>query len=256
LLEEVARYEFGGSREPLTRAHLWVTEALHSDAARGTVAVQLAGSLESDATLDAKQFICRELARCAGPGQVSQIAALLSDPAMADMARYALQPIPGDAVDQALSEALESSDGAVRVGIINSLGERNAESAIRDLGRIAANEDLEAAEAAIAALGKIGGKKSAKALRGAKRGADATLQRSVADAQLLCADGLRAAGDTRGASRIYSALFDSESPGQVRVAAFLALASMEGVDSRFVEAAKVDADPALAEAIATLSNSE
>ncbi len=45
------------------------------------------------------------------------------------MARYALERIPGEAVNKALLAALPKAEGKAKIGIVNSLGERGCVAA-------------------------------------------------------------------------------------------------------------------------------
>ncbi len=188
LLADLSKYEYGDVRLPLRAAHLWVTGALNSDQDSAAVATALATLLDGDATLDCKQFVCRELARVGGAAQVPQLAALLNNAETADMARIALQAIPGPEADAALVDALATTSGIVRVGVANSLGERRATGAVTALRQLARKGDAQEAEAAVAALGKIGTRSAARALHRAKRGASPELRESIKRAQVICAE--------------------------------------------------------------------
>ena len=82
---------------------------------------------------------------------------LTKDEKSADWARYALEGIPGDAVDKALIRAAADTSGRARIGILNSLGNRKSKAAVKTLARFTKNRDKAVASAAIAALGQIGG---------------------------------------------------------------------------------------------------
>jgi len=186
LLAELSQYEYDDVRIPLREAHLWVTAALNSDQDSIAVAGALATLLDGDATLDCKLFVCRQLARVGGAAEVPALAALLNNADTADMARIALEAIQGPEADAALIEALETTSGAVRVGVINSVGERGAKDAVSSLRRLAKNGDADEAEAAVAALGKIGTRGAAHALKRAKRGASPALREAIENAQCVC----------------------------------------------------------------------
>jgi len=187
LLAELSEYEYGDVRIPLREAHLWVTNALNSEADSVAVARELATLLDGDATPDCKLFVCRELARIGGAAEVPQLAALLNDAETADMARIALQVIQGSEAEEALLAALETTSGAVRIGVINSLGDRGVKDAVAPLRNLAKNGDAQEAEAAVAALGSIGTRGAAHALRRAKRGASPELRDAIKIALSQCA---------------------------------------------------------------------
>lgn len=186
LLSELSTYEYNDVRIPLREAHLWVTGALNSEQDRVAVARELATLLDGDATLDCKLFVCRELARIGGAAEVPILASLLGDAKTADMARIALQAIQGSEAEAALVAALETTSGAVRLGVINSLGDRGAKDAVASLRQLAKTGDADEADAAVAALGKIGTRGAALALRRAKRGASPELRNSIKNALRVC----------------------------------------------------------------------
>ena len=154
-LQAVATYEFGQSREVLAALKARVTQALRDPADKRRMAAGLTEFLASKATLAGKRFACRQLAIAGSAENVPGIAALLTNPETADMARYALEPIPGPEVDEALLKALSKTSGTVKVGIINSLGQRKARSAVGVLGKLANSGDEQVSGAAMAALASI-----------------------------------------------------------------------------------------------------
>ncbi|MEX2016155.1 MAG: HEAT repeat domain-containing protein [Candidatus Hydrogenedentales bacterium] len=158
-LEAVAAYEFGDSREPLTAVEDLVKQSLSADdeAAQARLAAHLAAMLESDAvTLDAKQFICRQLWLIGSEENVAAIAPLLYDPATANMARYALERIPGNEVNRALLDALDETEGEVQAGIIGTLAARKVDRAVPRFRDLATDPDPVVARAAADALASMG----------------------------------------------------------------------------------------------------
>jgi len=77
-----------------------------------------------------KSDACRQLAICATKTSVPTLAALLTDPDLSHMARYALEPLKDPSVDDALRDALGKTSGNVRAGIIHSLGVRRDAKAV------------------------------------------------------------------------------------------------------------------------------
>lgn len=151
----IATYEYGQLREPLTVVEDLVRASLASEEQSRSVAQELCALLTSPlATHDAKQFVCRQMVLIGTEEHVPSLAPLLGDPKTADMARYALQPIPGTAVDEALLTALPKADDRVKIGIINTLGMRRSRKAKADLHALAKSANPEIAEAAKSALEK------------------------------------------------------------------------------------------------------
>jgi len=225
---KIKTYEFGQSREHLTVVEDMVRAALDDPGQRRAVAGLLADVLASDATLDAKRFVCRQLVLVGGPQELGKLVPLLYHPETADMALYVLEPMQSDAVDAALLNALKDAPRSTRVAIVNALGERRAGGAISPLLRYARDENTVLAEAAIAALGKIGTPRAANRLGLVKRRVQPELRASVAEAQIVAAERLVQDGRTRHAQHVYRALLTPQEPDSVRVAAFFGLARLEG----------------------------
>lgn len=151
----IATYEYGQLREPLTVVEDLVRASLASSEQSRTIAQELSTLVASPvATHDAKQFACRQLAIVGTEENVSAIAPLLRDPKTADMARYALQPIPGKAVDDALLAALPDAPDNVKIGIVNTLGMRQSRAAHGELKSLASSPNADIAQAAKSALEK------------------------------------------------------------------------------------------------------
>jgi hypothetical protein len=83
----------------------------HSSARRNRIRPgrRLLAILKTDAPPAEKADAFRELARIATGEAVPVLAPLLADEALSDMARFALEPIPDQAVDEALRDALGKS---------------------------------------------------------------------------------------------------------------------------------------------------
>jgi len=131
-------------------------------ATRNELSAKIAGTLASHATPAAKEFLCRQISTLATEKQVPVLASLLlaqpgtPEAEVADAARGALEVMPGAAADAALLEALGKTSGSVKLGIVESLGERRASQAVGVLIPLLNDSDAVMASAAAAALGKIG----------------------------------------------------------------------------------------------------
>jgi len=219
LLQKVKTYDWGQSRLALTEVSEAVKKAHGNKAELAKVEKALLGVLDSDATRAGKQFVCRELSIIGTEQSVPTLAKMLVGEETSDMARYALERIPGSAVDEALRGSLRKAKGNVRIGIINSLGQRRDKGAVRNLSRILGRPNQEAAIAAAAALGQIADSQAAEALAEAKNKADGKLLMVVLDAYLKCADQLVADGNKIQALAIYKELQKEGMPKPIRTAA-------------------------------------
>ncbi|MHC4204168.1 MAG: ThuA domain-containing protein [Planctomycetota bacterium] len=219
LLGKIKTYDWGQSRLPLTEVSELIKKAQGDKDKLAKIEKELLKVLESDATRAGKQFICRELSIIGTEQSVPTLAKMLAGEETSDMARYALERIPGSAVDKALRDALKKTKGNAKIGIINSLGQRRDERSVTILSRILGRKNEQAAIAAAAALGQIADSQAAEALAEAKDKASGKLQLVVLDAYLKCADQLVADGNKIKAMGIYKDLQKEGNPQPIRTAA-------------------------------------
>ncbi len=172
-------------------------------------------TLRTSTELQARSEACRELARIGTRDAVPELAALLGDEQMAHMARYALEPIPDPAVDEALRAALGKLKGPLLAGVVHSIGARRDAGATAALAGLLNDSDATVARAAAASLGNIGTADAVLALENALPAAPAT----VPDSLLRAAENRLAAGDVATATRLYDALKAPAHPPAVRAAA-------------------------------------
>jgi HEAT repeat protein len=218
LLEQIQWYEYGMSREPLSELSDLLVK-IESKETLVAAEYMFIDFLKSDATLPAKQFICRKLSIIGTDASVPVLQEMLMNDETADMARYALERIPSQDVEQALLTALEKTDGRTRIGIINSLGKRGSQKSVKPLSLFLEKGDQVTLQAAATALGKIDGSDAAQALQRAQKRAMGSAELAIKDGLLLCADNLLENGEVKQATEIYSNLYKSESPAPIRVAA-------------------------------------
>jgi len=225
LLEKVKTYDFGQSRLSLTELSDKIRAAYGKPDELKDIEKGLCAVLDADATYAGKQYVCRELSIIGTAQSVPTLSKKLTDDKLSDMARYALERIPGQEVDSALLVALGKASGKAKVGIINSLGERQCLKAVSALSKLVGDSDKVIAEAAISALGKIGGDEAAGILAKAKDTASESLKMVVLDAYLKCADRYVAKGKKAGALAIYKDLYKQEYPQLIRTAAMRGMVS-------------------------------
>ena len=141
LLGEIKAYDYGQSRENLTKISDIIREAGTDATALGGIEKQLAAFLDTDATFAAKQFVCKQLSLIGTEQSVAVLAKMLTDEKESDMARYALERIPGDSVDSALRGALGKTKGKTQVGIINTIAVRGDLKAVAALVKLMDSSD-------------------------------------------------------------------------------------------------------------------
>jgi HEAT repeat protein len=203
VLEKIAADDQGQNRSNLIELEDIIRRSQDSPQLLKQIEKRFIKFLNSNATLVGKQFVCRQLSIIGSDQAVPTLAAMLTQPETSDMARYALERIPGSAVDDALRNALDKTEGKVKVGIINSLGERRDEAAAAPLGKLLSDTDKDVAQAAAASLGKIASPAAAAELGNALKQASGIWRTKLADAYLACADKFAASGDKKAAADIY-----------------------------------------------------
>ena len=219
LLAVIAAYEYGQSSQPLTELTDIVRSGCDSPQLREQIEKYLIDFLRSQPTMAGRQFICKQLSIIGSEESVPVLTEMLIVPETSDMARYALERIPGAVVDGALRKTLPKTAGRVKVGIINSLGRRRDVQAVGLLEKLVSDSDREVAGAAVAALGRIGGKQAAAALKKALGQAPEDSRAAVADAYLMCGDKFLTEGNTKSAMEIYIQMYAPGKPAPIRFAA-------------------------------------
>jgi type 1 glutamine amidotransferase len=219
LLATVKAYDWGQSRADLTELSDIIKKAHGDKAELAKLEKALLGVLESDAKQAGKQYVCCELSIIGTEQSVEVLGGMLADEKTSDMARYALERIPGTAVDDALRGSLRKAKGNAKIGIVNSLGQRGDKKAVRPLTRMVTGKDEALATAAAAAMGRIATPQAAKALAAAKDKTGGKVQLAVLDSYLKCADKMVADGSKTEALAIYKALGSASMPKPIRTAA-------------------------------------
>jgi len=179
------------------------------------------------ATVFQKDKACMRLAMVGTKDAVPALAALLGDPQFSHYARFGLAPIPDPSVDDALRGALKTLKGKLLVGVIDSIGQRKDAKAVEPLAKMMYDADAEVAQAAAAALGRISGPQATKALQDGLAKTKGPARTPVAAAGLVCAEGLMAQGDRKGALALYGALSRPDMPRSVRLAAMHSTIAVE-----------------------------
>ncbi len=222
--KELPSYDWGQSRSALNVIDDAIVQT-HGDAdARKAIEKRLAGLLGGKATRAAKQYVCRKLAVIGSCASVGELAPLLTDKELSHMARYALERMPCPDAGKAIREAMGKVSGQLKVGMINSIGMRRDEQAVEALIPLLKAGEAPVANAAAAALGRIGHAKAVEPLKAflAKASKD---QKTVAyDAVLDLAAGLCKGDGKDQAIAIYQMLYAKDQPSRVRRAALQGLA--------------------------------
>ena len=231
LLEEIGAYEYGNSRESLTELSNYIRFAIDSPDLLLEIENQCLELLRTEISLAGKQFICKQLSLMGSEKAIPVLTEMLLDKTTSDMARYALERIPGTAVDEALRGALSGTDGLIKIGIINTLGQRRDLESVPLIRGLIYGPDPEIAQTSIAALGQITGPEATAALAEAKDKTTGTLRLLVLDAYLKCADQLMIKGELSSAYTIYQQLYSPQEPNPIRIGALRGMVYSRPADS-------------------------
>ncbi len=170
--------------------------------------------LKSDAPPQDKAIPCKQLAIYGNKEAVPALAPLLADKELSSWARIALEAIPGPEADEALRTAVPKLQGLLLVGTMNSIGVRRDAKAVDILAGKLTDGDVEVVASAAAALGKIGGKQSAKALNQALSSASKQTLPVIAEGCILCAERFLADEKFTDAAQLYDAVRKADVPLQ------------------------------------------
>ena len=111
-LEQLKTYDYGQNDKPLRVIELQAVRHATDAAGRADVAQRLAAVLAApDTPLAARVFLCQQLLVVGTEAQVPLLAKMLDDPQTAEIARYTLDAIPGEASLAALRRALGRLQG-------------------------------------------------------------------------------------------------------------------------------------------------
>jgi HEAT repeat protein len=237
-------YKFGDSRTGIVPLEELALKAQNDGPLRVKLEEQFIEVLKSDASVEAKRFVCRQLGAMGTAKSVDTLAGLIADEQLADYALRALVSIPDKASLAALVKAIVEGPQTQKVNIVNAIARTKSPDAVAPLVALMGDTDQALAQAATAALGSIGGKgctELLKALKAANGGGDTVL----ADACLQCGQWAPASKKDE-ALDIYTTLYGGAQPGYVRAAALTGLVRLEPAKAQeLVMDALGDSDPAL-----------
>jgi len=217
--ETLKTFDWGSDPKTLSAIEQAVVATQGDPAGSTALERRLVAALGSDISRAAKDYVCRMLRTMGTADSVPVLAAMLPNRDLSHMARYALERIPATEAGTALREALAKTDGALKVGLIQSLGARGDATATPALTGLLDDSDAATVIAAATALGAIGTLQAAKALTGAVAKAPGAAKSAVIDACFRCAERLLADGKRGDAVAVYKSFTGEDQPKHVRLAA-------------------------------------
>ncbi len=197
-----AKYESGGSAEPLLQLERLLREATGDPKASAELETALSRLLAPDTTFEAKRFACTYLAVYGSEASLPALAALLKQEETVGIACFALDKLPSAKAGDLLRAALPEAKNVPRVQIVDTLGHRAEAASVKPLLELTREADIAVACAAIRALGAINAVSARDAVAALRREANPALAIAVAAASLNGAEQLVAAGDRAAAAAL------------------------------------------------------
>lgn len=219
ILEKVSSYDYGEDEEILSQLRDYVRSHRTSTESRKQCEEQLAEFLDSNATLAAKMTVCRHLREIGTSLSVPVLEKMLLDEETSDIARYALEKIPGASADRALIRGLSQNNKKIKIGILSSLGQRNAPASVPVLEKLLSESDSSTAIPAAVALGNIATPEASTALTKALGKTSGERQSQIASSLLKCAEQYLARGDRKAAIKLTNKILSAQLPLPIHQAA-------------------------------------
>ncbi len=205
----------------------------------------LLAALNRSGEVSGKEKACAQLARIGTVKCVPALAACLKDEKLSGAARLALAAMGFPEAHQALCDALGSSTGAGKAGIIESLGAGKKPEDAKRVAPFVNDADPLIADSAVVALGKIGGKDAIAALKPVAKKGTGKLQAVALDSLLCCAEALSVKHD-RPARKLYMEIHEMCPQGFVGTAAYSGMIRTSGGKAKkLIAAALQSAEPEL-----------
>ena len=127
---------------------------------------ELLAVLASDASRNDKITACQDLGRVATKNAIGALAKELGNPDLHHAARYALEMITDPAVENCFCDAVETLAGPLKLGVIQSMGNRGNARSVALLAKYLNEPDTKIRDAAAFSLGKLATPEAMAALKG------------------------------------------------------------------------------------------
>jgi len=184
--------------------------------------------LNSDSSLHDKGVACRRLALVGNEDSVPILEKLLGDTELSHLARVALEGIPFESVDEVFRRQLDTAQGDLRIGVINSIGNRRDAKAVPKLLEALPKSEPTVRTAILYALSDLATMESSSALQNMLKTPAGLSTDLLADCAMRCADRLAKDGNTAEAITIYQSVRSESLSQNLRDAATLATIRLSG----------------------------
>jgi type 1 glutamine amidotransferase/HEAT repeat protein len=212
ILRDLDSFAYSRNEEVLYRLREYILNNRGTEESRAGCEDKLLTFLGSTPNPDAKLTVCRELRLIGGDKSAAALGPMLLQPETSDLARYALEKIPGPAAEKSLLDALNKASGEAKLGIISSLGNRKSRGLVPALAVLLTAPEPAVACASAVALARIGGKEAAAALSAAYDRAQGAFRYEIAASLLQCVEEFLSLRDYAAADGICGKLLGSQPP--------------------------------------------
>jgi len=249
LTQRISGYQWDQSRAALAEMEQLTREWSNEPAKLGMIEHAVVDALGSQATPAANDFYCRVLSLIGTEKSVPALTRMLEDETTFDVALYAIGRVPGKKAEAALQSALGTAKEPRRIAaLITMLGTRRSSGSVAMIAEAGGHGDAVVAEAAVEALGSIGGMEALGRLQKIA-GTNGQLKSRAQDAMLRCADALLRDGQVDPACQVFRSLYAASNAPLVRAGALLGLAEAgDRSAGGHVVAALAGDDPVLSKA--------
>lgn len=214
--QELKSYD-SQNRKPVEAINQMIREAPEGSPAWADIETRLIAVLDDPAsTFAAKQEVGHMLRKIGTARSVPSLARMLTDDKLNNVARYALERNADPSAARALRDALATAKGTALIGVIDSIGNRGDVLAVPALRPLATDANADVANAAIAALGKMGAPTAVAILQALPNKSPFVYQALVSNADRMASQRLLA----RQALTLYRMVMqDKTAPAPARLAA-------------------------------------
>ncbi|MGB7294979.1 MAG: HEAT repeat domain-containing protein [Candidatus Aminicenantales bacterium] len=212
ILKDLDSFEYSRDEQVLYRLRQYVLNHRTDEQARAEMEERFLAFLAACENPAARLAVCRQLRLIGTEKSAAALGKRLLQDETSDVARYALEKIPGQAAEKSLLDALNAAGGEIKLGIISSLGERKTKKAVEALALLLNDQDAAIASAAAVSLGKIGGLEAAKALTDAFDKTQESFKAEIAYSLLRCAEEFLAVREYSSADGIFGKLLNPQPP--------------------------------------------
>lgn len=231
VIELLQNYEYGDDSELLVDTEKSILALASQDPLRCEVEKKLLKGLNTNSTVASKDAICRMLKTVGTEAAIPDLENILADSEVSHLARYALASQNSKAASAALLRALPKAKGDAQAGIINSLADRCYAESEEAIDALLTSKDRVVVEAAVRALGRLGGTKAVRALRDIQPKASKELTQEIDHALLCCAEIAANKKQFSEAVDIYAEYYQPHQPQQLCFAGLRGLVKTHQEDS-------------------------